>query len=424
MLSQVQGHFELIERGALAGDYDRIQQDALQLLTSGRARQAFAIENEPEAIRERYGKHKWGQCVLLARRLIEAGVRLVHVNWPREPGDTAVSNPMWDTHAQNADRLQDVLCPQFDVSFTALIEDLQQRGLLGETLVVAVGEFGRTPKINGLGGRDHWGAVFNMVLAGAGISGGQVFGASDKIGALPVSNRVEPQDLSATIFHLLGIDHHATFADRAGRQLPVTPGEPLYELLGSAPATMARCQPTGDVAFVPPYDPRPLVNVDFASRDHFHPLEKPSRAKGWRATPLWSAERSAQWSVRLVNQPSDSSRSHVAIGWDPDATPAAQIPAASQAILTQEVKSPRAGKYVFSIDASGAASSPEYYREMFLQNFACRLVIFGYVDLEKDPRRMRVYASVPFRPPLANDDATGYERFEATAVLRSQDAGA
>ena len=125
--------------------------------------------------------------MLLARRLIEAGVRLVHVDWPREPGDTAVDNPLWDTHAQNADRLQDVLCPMFDVGFSALIEDLDQRGLLDETLVVAIAEFGRTPKINKFGGRDHWGHVFSFALAGAGIRGGQVYGSSDKTGGYPAS---------------------------------------------------------------------------------------------------------------------------------------------------------------------------------------------------------------------------------------------
>ena len=112
-------------------------------------------------------------------------MRLVHVNWPRETGDTAIDNPMWDTHAQNSDRLQDVLCPQFDVGFTALIEDLDARGLLAETLVVVIGEFGRTPKINSKGGRDHWGHVFSFALAGAGIRAAQVYGSSDAHGAYP-----------------------------------------------------------------------------------------------------------------------------------------------------------------------------------------------------------------------------------------------
>jgi uncharacterized protein (DUF1501 family) len=150
--------------------------------------------------------------------LIEAGVRLVHVNWAREPGDSAVDNPMWDTHAQNADRLQDALCPMFDVSFDALLDDLADRGLLAETLVVVVGEFGRTPRINKQGGRDHWGHVFSMALAGAGIRGGQVIGASDKNGAYPTTEPIRGGDLTATIFHLLGID----------------PGSPVHRPLASA----------------------------------------------------------------------------------------------------------------------------------------------------------------------------------------------
>ena len=161
----------------------------------------------------------------------------MHVNWPREGGDSAVDNPMWDTHAQNADRLQDVLCPIFDVGFTALIEDLDRRGLLKETLVVAIGEFGRTPKINAQGGRDHWGHVFSFVLAGAGISGARVVGSSDKNGAYPRDGKLEPQDLTATIVHLLGIGHHATFPDAVGRPMHVTKGEPITALLGKQPAT-------------------------------------------------------------------------------------------------------------------------------------------------------------------------------------------
>ncbi|HEV3021233.1 MAG TPA: DUF1501 domain-containing protein, partial [Pirellulales bacterium] len=353
LLDQVQRHFDQIERGAAAGLYDRIQQDALELLTSGKAREAFDIAREPAALRERYGRHKWGQCVLLARRLIEAGVRLVHVNWPREPGDTAVSNPLWDTHAQNADRLQDALCPQFDVGFTALIDDLDERGLLDETLVVAVGEFGRTPKINAMGGRDHWGPVFSMALAGAGIRGGQVYGSSDKTGAFPASQRVEPTDLAATLFHLLGIEPHAMFADRTGRPQPVNKGEPLFALLGDSPATTERCQPTGNVALVPPYDPSPLVNLGFEAASPLLEVGTKSRFKGWQAAPLAQAARPGELGVRLARGSSPSSRGggqHVTIGYGPiPRGAAAMLPAGFQAYLTQEVRSPRAGRYTFSI---------------------------------------------------------------------------
>src|SRR5207249_5670010 len=150
LLRQLDRHFQTVERGGSVEAWDRLSQHAFDLVTSGRARAAFDLSREPDRVRDRYGRYTWGQSVLLARRLIEAGVRLVHVNWTREPGDSAVDNPMWDTHAQNADRLQDVLCPQFDVTFAALLDDLAQRGLLDETLVVVVGEFGRTPRINRL----------------------------------------------------------------------------------------------------------------------------------------------------------------------------------------------------------------------------------------------------------------------------------
>src|SRR5438105_5634442 len=172
---------------------------------------------------------------------------------------------MWDTHAQNADRLQDVLCPQFDVTFAALLDDLEQRGLTSETLVVVIGEFGRTPRINKLAGRDHWGHVFSFALAGAGIRGGQVFGASDKNGAYPASDPVRPHDLTATLFHLLGIEPQGVFRDRSNQPHLLTKGEPLQRLLGTEPATAARCEAGGDPAFVPPFDTRLLLDTDFQS---------------------------------------------------------------------------------------------------------------------------------------------------------------
>src|SRR5262249_47833149 len=134
LLSQVERHFDQLQSGGAVQVYDRQMQESFDLLTSGRSRQAFDLNREPQKLREKYGLHEWGQSVLLARRLIEAGSRLVHVNWPREKGDEAVNNPMWDTHAQNSDRLQEALCPLFDVTFTALMEDLEARGLLKETL--------------------------------------------------------------------------------------------------------------------------------------------------------------------------------------------------------------------------------------------------------------------------------------------------
>jgi hypothetical protein len=144
-----------LAKGSNVEAWNRLRQQALDLVTSGAARAAFDLSRESEKVRDRYGRYTWGQSVLLARRLIEAGVRLVHVNWARDPGDNAVDNPLLDTHSLNADRLQDNLCPQFDPTFATLMDDLAERGLLDETLVVVIGEFGRTPKINANGGRDH-----------------------------------------------------------------------------------------------------------------------------------------------------------------------------------------------------------------------------------------------------------------------------
>ncbi len=229
LLSELNGRGQL--RTPSTTDYERLGREALGVLVSGTGQGAFAIERESAKLRERYGRGKWAQSVLLARRLVEAGVRIVFVNWPREPGDLNAPNPLWDTHASNDIRTKDVLCPQFDQGFTALIEDLETRGLLDETLVVVVGEMGRTPKFNGSGGRDHWGNVFSFALAGAGIRAGQVYGVSDRNGAYPARDRVTPPQLTATILHLLGVNNEATFPDRTGRPLRVVEGEPIAGLI-------------------------------------------------------------------------------------------------------------------------------------------------------------------------------------------------
>jgi hypothetical protein len=229
----VETHAGRLGEQLAAQNHDRAVREALDVLLSGTTRGAFALEQETAAVRDRYGRSKWGQSVLLARRLVEAGVRMVFVNWPREPGDLSAGNPLWDTHAANDSRMKDVLCPAFDLGYTALIDDLDQRGLLAETLVVAVGEMGRTPRFNGAGGRDHWGNVFSFVLAGAGIRGAQVYGASDKNGAFPAEDRLEPQDLAATVLHLLGIASEASFPDRFNRPHRATEGTPMWKILGA-----------------------------------------------------------------------------------------------------------------------------------------------------------------------------------------------
>lgn len=234
LLGQVDRMLDRGLRSPAMVEMNRFQQEAFDLLHAGATREALEIEREPAASRDRYGRGKFGQSVLLGRRLIEAGVRLVQVNWPREPGDTAAGNPLWDTHQDNAGRLKNVLCPQFDTAYGALLDDLAERGLLDETLVVVMGEFGRTPTINPVGGRDHWGSVFSVALAGAGVPGGGVIGASDERGAMPADRPVRPPDLAATIFQLLGISPDHEFRDPFDRPLSVVSGgRPLREIVGA-----------------------------------------------------------------------------------------------------------------------------------------------------------------------------------------------
>ncbi len=206
------------------------QNKAIDLLRTNTAQQAFAIERESQSTRQRYGVNRFGQSVLLARRLVEAGVSLVQVNWTRGETDENVA-PAWDTHAKNADRLKNALMPPMDQAYSALLEDLEQRGMLDETLVVWMGEFGRSPKINPSGGRDHWGHVFSAALAGGGVQRGAVFGRSDRQGGYPLEGRVEPQDLTATIYHCLGFSPETELRDRFNRPLAISKGHPIGEIL-------------------------------------------------------------------------------------------------------------------------------------------------------------------------------------------------
>ena len=203
LLEQVNQRLDAVERGAALARFNHRSQQAFDLLRAGKARRAFDLDSEPPTLRDRYGRNRWGQSVLLARRLIETGVSLVQVNWTRMPGDTNDS-PAWDTHHNNAKRLKNNLMPPMDLAYSALLEDLDSRGLLQETLVVWMGEFGRSPKINGNGGRDHWGRVFSVALAGGGVRGGQVIGASDKTGGLPNEGRVSAPRFNGDGFPLPG----------------------------------------------------------------------------------------------------------------------------------------------------------------------------------------------------------------------------
>jgi hypothetical protein len=204
----------------MAGYYDR----AFRLLQSPVARRAFHLAAEPARIRDAYGRHHFGQSCLLARRLLEADVPLVTVYW-NSPSLT--TNESWDTHVNAQERMRDHLLPAFDRAMTAFLEDLHQRGLLEDTLVMWMGEFGRTPRINRTGGRDHWGFCQSVLLAGAGVRGGQVYGSSDAQAAYAAELPVSPDDLAATVFHTLGIPLDQEMHDAQGRPLPLCTGRPV-----------------------------------------------------------------------------------------------------------------------------------------------------------------------------------------------------
>ncbi len=230
LLHAIDRRLEATERLGVLSQFDRQSQQAFDLLRAPQSREAFRLDREPESVRQRYGRSQFGQSVLLARRLVEAGVSLVQVNWYRGP-DEPEANPCWDSHTDEARRLKTVLMPPTDQAYSALLEDLVQRGLLGETLVVCMAEFGRSPKINRQGGRDHWGYVYSAALAGGGVRGGQVYGASDRLGGHPKDGRVEPHDLTATIFHCLGYRAETEIHDALGRPLPISRGRVVHEIL-------------------------------------------------------------------------------------------------------------------------------------------------------------------------------------------------
>ncbi len=216
---------------------DRYQQRAFTLLTSDATRRAFAIEREPAWLRDRYGRHKYGQSLLLARRLVEAGVRLVTVYWGGK-----VNNPLphWDTHFNNNPRLKDELLPPFDQCFSAFIEDLAARGLLETTLVVCTGEFGRTPRFgqftgNGVNetGRDHWCQCYSLLLAGGSMPGGRILGRSDRFAAYPADDPCTPQDLTASLLDALGVNPGLEARDAFGRAVPLSAGQVRPSLFSS-----------------------------------------------------------------------------------------------------------------------------------------------------------------------------------------------
>lgn len=230
LLKHINTHLLGTDDRATLNAYGNLTEKAFDVLSSSAARRAFQLGQEPDIVRDRYGRSQFGQSVLMSRRLVEAGVSLVQVNWFRGP-DEPTNAPCWDSHTMESHRLKTALCPPADQALSALIEDLEAHGLLQETLIVVMSEFGRSPRMNSAGGRDHWGHVFSVALAGGGIQGGVVHGSSDAIGGYPHEGKVSPQDLTATIFHCLGLDPDATITDTFGRPLPISRGEIIRPVL-------------------------------------------------------------------------------------------------------------------------------------------------------------------------------------------------
>jgi Protein of unknown function (DUF1501) len=229
-------------RDPASREMNTIYSEAYSLLSAPTFRRAFDLSREPESVRDAYGRHRSGQACLLGRRLVEAGVPYVAVLWnhrirgqDKAPDDDDAYG--WDTHNDIFTSLKDRLLPRFDQSFAALLTDLEQRGLLDTTLVVCMGEFGRAPRVareatfaGDAPGRKHWAAVYSVVLAGAGVARGGVFGASDRIGGYPAEHPVGPWDVAATVFAALGIDPSEGCTDPTGRTFPIALGEPISGL--------------------------------------------------------------------------------------------------------------------------------------------------------------------------------------------------
>ncbi len=255
MLTQLENLSQLsnVEDAGLTAK-DKFAGEAISMLTSGAMRRAMDLDAEPTALRERYGANIYGQRVLLARRLVEAGARFVTINQAVQGGlfGNGKTNGTWDNHGWLFDSMMSFgprpaavpsgskwhsyngpgNLPQLDMSLSTLLDDLEERGLLETTLVVAMGEFGRTPKINKTAGRDHYPSAGNLVLAGAGVRGGAVIGATDRKGAAPKTRPCRPEDVAATIYHALGLDHHRTYFPRLPRPTPIADGRVIEGVFG------------------------------------------------------------------------------------------------------------------------------------------------------------------------------------------------
>jgi uncharacterized protein (DUF1501 family) len=223
LLETIDSGFRTLDEAAdLAAGLDRFHQQALDILRSDKTKKAFDLDQEPAALRARYGQDSFGQAALAARRLIEAGVRFV-----------TIGTGGWDTHSNNFTSLKQRLLPPVDRTVSALIEDLAQRGLLESTIVYVAGEFNRTPKINQRAGRDHWGRSMAVLLAGGGFKGGFVYGSTDAQGMVPATNPCTPDDVCATMFSLLGLDPHYELRTNTGRPMPLfREGKVIEALIG------------------------------------------------------------------------------------------------------------------------------------------------------------------------------------------------
>jgi hypothetical protein len=239
LLQIVENEFPLLQEAPGVDRMSQFYQRAFGLVTSPVARKAFDINQEPVKLRERYGRNLYAQQLMLARRLVESGVRLVTIVWG---GAINMPADYWDTHQGNFPKQKDKLIPVFDQCYSALLDDLQDRGMLDDTLVVAMGEFGRTPRVGQITanggtdstGRDHWPFCYSITMAGAGIRGGNVVGKSDETTYTYTERPVTPEDLAATIYHAMGIDYQAHMRDQLARPLPIVrDGHPVYELWGS-----------------------------------------------------------------------------------------------------------------------------------------------------------------------------------------------
>jgi uncharacterized protein DUF1501 len=223
--------------GEVGQAHDAMRAQAYHMVSSAAVRGAFDLTREPDRVRNAYGRHPFGQGLLLARRLVEAGTTLVQVNWHNDGSD--VKSPFWDTHKDNFNTLKRRLLPPLDVGLSAFLEDLHARGLLSTTLVLVMGEFGRTPRIGQVvmnaatdgSGRDHWPHAYTVLMAGAGIRGGTVHGASDERAAYVRDAGVSPPDLHATVLHLLGVEPGSFVYDRQGRPHFASVGQPVPGLL-------------------------------------------------------------------------------------------------------------------------------------------------------------------------------------------------